>query len=70
MRPYSRDLTIDSVLEDPMIRAAMRADRVDARDFERLLRSAAGRLETKSAAPPPAFRLSQACQGAFGLCHA
>ena len=41
MRPYSRDLTIESVLEDPMIRAAMRADRVDARDFETLLRSAA-----------------------------
>lgn len=41
MSPESRDLTIDSVLADPMIRAVMRADRVNPADLESLLRGKA-----------------------------
>ena len=37
----SRDLTIEEVLRDPIIRAQMSADRVAATDFEALLRSLA-----------------------------
>ncbi len=32
------DLTIDEVMTDPMIRTVMRADRVEPRQFETLLR--------------------------------
>ena len=39
------DMTIDGMLSDPMIAAALRADKVDARGFETLLRSAASRLD-------------------------
>ena len=69
MRPDSRDLTIDSVLSDPMIRAVMKADRIEARDFEMVLRSAARRLAT-SQAPSPAFRFGRACRANASLCHA
>ena len=41
---WNRDLTLDEVLADPMIGAALRADRVDHRQFETLLRTAARKL--------------------------
>ena len=69
MRPDSRDLTIDSALSDPMIRAVMRADRIEARDVEIVLRSAARRLAAAQA-PSPAFRLGRACLANASLCHA
>lgn len=37
----SRDLTIEGAMADPIIAAAMRADRVDPRGFEHLLRATA-----------------------------
>jgi hypothetical protein len=40
----SRDLTIEEALVDPVIGAAMRADHVDPRGLEALLRSTARRL--------------------------
>ncbi|MCW6509373.1 hypothetical protein [Lichenifustis flavocetrariae] len=45
MSPESRDLTIESVLADPIILAAMKADRVNPRDLETLLRATARRIE-------------------------
>ena len=45
MTCISRDLTIDGVLADPMIAAAMRADHVDPRLFETLLRATARELD-------------------------
>ncbi len=44
MSCISRDLTIEEALADPVIGAAMRADRVDPLRFETLLRSTARRL--------------------------
>lgn len=44
MSPENRDLTIEGVLADPMIRAVMNADRIEPKAFEALLRSAAGKL--------------------------
>ena len=41
----SIELTLEGALADPMIAAAMRADRVDPRSFEHLLRKAARDLE-------------------------
>ena len=40
-----RDLTLEEVLADPVIGAAMRADHVDPRRFETLLRTTARRLD-------------------------
>ena len=54
------DLTIDDVLDDPMILALRRADRVDAKAFEALLRSSANKIgartrsEVADTAPPDA----------------
>ncbi len=39
--PQRRDLTIDEAVRDPMIRLVMKADGVDPRAFERMLRSLA-----------------------------
>ncbi len=39
------DLTIEGVLADPLIGAAMRADRVDPRRFETMLRATARTLD-------------------------
>jgi hypothetical protein len=41
-----RDLSIESVLADPLIRAANKADHVSLQDFERLLRATARDLKT------------------------
>ena len=39
--PQRRDLTIDEAVRDPMIRLVMKADGVDPRAFETMLRSLA-----------------------------
>ncbi len=39
--PQRKDLTIDEVVKDPMIRMLMKADGVDPRSFEAMLRSLA-----------------------------
>ena len=39
--PQRRDLTIDEAVRDPMIRLVMKADGVDPRAFEKMLRSLA-----------------------------
>ena len=51
MNVQSRDLTIDSVLADPIISALMKADRVDPVVFERLLRGKARQVSSPSRAP-------------------
>ena len=45
-----RDLTIENVLADPMIRAANKADHISLQDFERLLRATAHELKAETAA--------------------
>jgi hypothetical protein len=46
-----KDLTIDEVVKDPMIRMLMKADRVDPRAFEVMLRSLADRQGASRNAP-------------------
>ena len=62
----SIDLTIDSALADPVIGAAMRADGVDPRRLETLLRTTARKIDSTR---PHASRLAavtgRAC-GNFG----
>ena len=64
----ARDLTLDEALADPVIGAALRADRVDPRQFEILLRSTARRLgEGRSRAPrAPAFLAARCRRPAAG----
>ncbi|UVK38351.1 hypothetical protein LHFGNBLO_005509 [Mesorhizobium sp. AR10] len=45
------DLTIDEVIRDPMIRMVMKADRVDPRSFEAMLRSLADEQGLSRKAP-------------------
>ncbi|RWO80717.1 MAG: hypothetical protein EOS18_12275 [Mesorhizobium sp.] len=47
-----KDLTIDEVVKDPMIRMLMQADRVDPRSFETMLRSLADAQGSSRKAPP------------------
>ena len=67
----SSDMTIESTLADPMIRAVMRADRIEPQAFERLLRSAARSID---AAPlpalPPAWTARAAKAMSRGVCCA
>ena len=58
---WNRDLTLDEALNDPMIAAALRADRVDPGQFETLLRTTAHRLAAAGldAGRAPASRASQ-----------
>ena len=53
---WNCDLTLDEALADPMIGAALKADRVDPRQFETLLRSTARRLAAPRRIPTPALR--------------
>ncbi len=46
MSCIARDLTLDEALADPMIGAVLKADHVDRRGFETLLRATARRLDT------------------------
>jgi hypothetical protein len=50
-----KDLTIDEVVKDPMIRMLMKADRVDPRAFEAMLRSLADEQGLSRKAPPSHF---------------
>ncbi|RUV75522.1 MAG: hypothetical protein EOR30_05425 [Mesorhizobium sp.] len=47
-----KDLTIDEVVKDPMIRMLMKADRVDPRSFETMLRTLADTQGRSRKAPP------------------
>lgn len=49
--PQRRDLTIDEAVRDPMIRLVMKADGVDPRALERMLRSLADAQDAHSAVP-------------------
>ena len=51
MSCISLDLTIDGALADPVIGAAMRADRVDPKTLEGLLRTTARELHETRRAP-------------------
>ena len=64
MSPDSRDLTIESVLADPMILAVMKADRVNPIDFEMLLRGKARQVSGAPRAPlVPASLLACVARG-------
>jgi hypothetical protein len=62
------DLTLDEALADPMIGAALRADHVDPRQFETLLRSTARRLDARRgpASRPTAFLAARGCRPTAG----
>ncbi len=64
----NRDLTLDEALADPMIGAALRADRVDLRQFETLLRSTARRLDARRgpASRPTAFMAARSVRPTVG----
>jgi hypothetical protein len=47
-----KDLTIDEVVKDPMIRMLMKADRVDPSSFETMLRTLADAQLRGRKAPP------------------
>lgn len=49
--PQRRDLTIDEAVRDPMIRLVMKADGVDPRALERMLRSLANAQVARSDVP-------------------
>ena len=49
--PQRRDLTIDEAVRDPMIRLVMKADGVDPRALERMLRSLADAQDARSDVP-------------------
>ena len=68
MTSNSLDLTIESALNDPIIRAAMRADRVDPESLEALLRTTAQRLDDVRGAPdvPLAVQAQRARRAACG----
>jgi len=51
--PQRRDLTIDEAVRDPMIRLVMKADNVDPRAFEAMLRSLADAQEAHRDVPLP-----------------
>ena len=49
--PQRRDLTIDEAVRDPMIRLVMKADGVDPRALERMLRSLADAQDARNDVP-------------------
>ena len=63
----SPDLTIASALNDPLIRAVMKADRVNPLELEITLRATAKRLESASERLP---FVPTACRAAAGRGHA
>ena len=68
----NRDLTLDEALADPMIGAALRADHVDPRQFETLLRSTARRIDARRgpASRPTAFLAARSRRPIAGDCCA
>ena len=57
MSCISLDLTLEGALADPMVAALMRADRIDPKRFEDLLRSKARDLNAARARPSIPFAL-------------
>ena len=53
--PQRRDLTIDEAVRDPMIRLVMKADRVNPRAFEAMLRTVADEQGLSGTAPSSYF---------------
>jgi hypothetical protein len=49
---YCQEPTIGELMADPLTHALMKADHVDAQDFERMLHSVAGRLQAGRARLP------------------
>ncbi|TPL02832.1 MULTISPECIES: hypothetical protein [unclassified Mesorhizobium] len=47
-----KDLTIDEAIRDPMIRLVMKADGIDPKAFERMLRSRAAEQSLGDDVPP------------------
>ena len=63
----SFDLTIDGALADPVIGAAMRADRVDPRHLELLLRATARQLgEARPTMPRPLGTMADRVRSVVG----
>ena len=50
-----KDLTIDEAIRDPMIRLVMKADRVNPRAFEAMLRTVADEQGLRGTAPSSYF---------------
>ena len=60
--PQRRDLTIDEAVRDPMIRLVMKADGVDPRAFEKMLRS----LADEQRREVPLLRSGEVARGGRG----
>jgi len=61
--PQRRDLTIDEAVRDPMIRLVMKADGVDPRAFEAMLRSLADAQEARDVPLPRSMGLEESGRG-------
>ena len=69
----STDLTIETALDDPMIRAVMRADGVSRHELDTMLRSTARLIERAPVRRPLMAGLlngKPACKTPWGLCFA
>ena len=58
----SLDLTVQEVMHDAVIGAAMRADRIDPQQFEAMLRGTARELEAARPAPSTLAELVRRCR--------
>ena len=65
---YDADLTIEGALHDPLIAAVMRADRVDPRAFEVLLRGAKRRIGDDDPLPRVPMSVAARCLDAAFRC--
>lgn len=61
----SLDLTVQEVMTDAVIGAAMRADRIDPQQFEALLRGAARELAVSRPLPSTLAALARRCGSAM-----
>ena len=61
-----RDLTIETILADPLIRAANKADHVSLQEFEQLLRATARELTANSSVRRSAIEPGKSPRG---LCN-
>lgn len=59
---WSREPTLTQILSDPITKAVMQADSVDASELESLLRDVASRLDGRSAHPRPNARLERSIE--------
>ena len=62
------DLTIDGALHDPLIAAVMRADRVDPKAFEILLRGAKHRIADDERLPKVPMAIAARCRDMLSRC--